>query len=133
MRYLLDTHTLLWMFHGDPHLSQAAAEAILSPANELFFSLAGYWEICLKYSLGKLTLKPGWPQVLDREMARNGIQWLPIQKEHLLGVLDLPFLHRDPFDRLLVAQARHEQMVIKICTCTTYRSCGKYRPSESLL
>lgn len=112
MRLLLDTHALLWAFAGAARLSSAAAESIRDPRHELFFSVVRQWEICIKIGLGKLSLVSGWERALEREMARNRIQWLPLKPEHSLGVISLPSHHRDPFDRLYVAQARREGLAI---------------------
>ena len=122
MKCLLDTHTLLWAFADYPRLGSDAKSALLAADNQLFFSLASLWEICIKVSVGKLHLMEGWPELLDNEMERLGIQRLTILQRHLLGVLDLPFHHRDPFDRLLVAQARCEALTI----ITADRNIGLY-------
>lgn len=112
MRALLDTHALLWMLAGDPRLGRVAAQVVTALDSELWFSVASYWEIGIKVSLGKLQLEAGWQATLQREMAQNRIQWLHVTPDHVHGVVDLPFLHRDPFDRLLVAQARHEALTL---------------------
>jgi PIN domain nuclease of toxin-antitoxin system len=111
VKLLIDTHAFLWFLTGE-NLSQAATEAFLDRANALYFSAASYWEISIKLSLGKLQLTANWPQLFDREMQINGIQWLPIEKEHCQGLLQLPPIHRDPFDRLLIAQARFAEMTL---------------------
>jgi PIN domain nuclease of toxin-antitoxin system len=112
MKILLDTHALLWSL-GDPEsLSPKAADTFLNPENNLFFSAASYWEICLKISIGKLSLDHHWEKTIDREMSRNGIQWLNLEKAHFIGMINLPWIHRDPFDRLLVAQAVCEHLTI---------------------
>lgn len=105
MRLLVDSHALLWLITGDHRLSPTGRASFLDPANELFFSAASYWEICIKVSIGKLTLSSDWSEVIDRELAVNSIQWLPIAKEHCQAVIALPLHHRDPFDRIIVAQA----------------------------
>lgn len=110
MKYLLDTHAFLWMLSADERLSQTAADLILDPTAELCFSMASYWEICIKQSINKIELRRNWPQVFDREIRRNGIQWVSIKTEHARGVIELPWHHRDPFDRLLVAQCRCEKL-----------------------
>lgn len=110
MKLLLDTHAFLWFVEGAADLSPVALHAILDESNAVFLSPASYWEICIKISIGKLALAPGWPRFLEREMRRNAIQWCPLKPEHMQGIVDLPFLHRDPFDRLLVSQARHERL-----------------------
>ena len=112
MNLLLDTHIFLWAIWGSDRLSTTARQAFLDPENTLYFSMASYWEICIKLSLGKLELAPDWQKVFDREMAFNGIRWLAIEKEHCQGNVDLPFIHSDPFDRLLIAQAKQEDFTI---------------------
>ncbi|NJN53718.1 MAG: type II toxin-antitoxin system VapC family toxin [Anaerolineae bacterium] len=111
MKLLLDTHTFLWSMTGS-HLSERARATFLNRENRLFLSAASYWEICIKIGIGKLALAANWPQVFEEEIAANGIQWLPIEKEHSRKVIELPLIHRDPFDRLLVAQALCEDMTI---------------------
>jgi len=96
---------LLWLITGDNRLSSVARASFLDPSNELFFSAASYWEICIKVGIGKLTLTSDWSEVIDRELAVNTIEWLPIAKTHCLAVMALPLHHRDPFDRIIVAQA----------------------------
>ena len=111
MKLLLDTHAFLWLMKGE-NVSQKAQDAFLDIDNDLYFSAASYWEICIKHSLGKLDLGENWNKIFDREMLLNGIKWLPIEKEHSQGIIDLPVIHRDPFDRLLIAQARAENMTM---------------------
>lgn len=111
-RYLLDTHALLWMISGSERLSEVARSVILDTNNQLFFSMAGYWELCIKISLGKLELQKNWERHLDNEMKSNDIQLLNIYPEHCREVLTLPWIHRDPFDRLLIAQCRVESAAL---------------------
>ncbi|MCP5099963.1 MAG: type II toxin-antitoxin system VapC family toxin [Chloroflexi bacterium] len=111
MKILLDTHTFLWSLSGK-HFSDQAQEVFLDPQNSLALSMASYWEICIKLSLGKLKLQSNWEQVFDQEMVANQIQWLSIEKEHCRKIVELPFIHRDPFDRLLIAQAICEDMTL---------------------
>lgn len=108
MKLLVDTHVLLWILQDDPSLSPVARNAYGDPANVLHFSVASYWELCIKLSLGKLRLADGWSSSIERELAENEVRWLPIQPRHVEAIVDLPWLHRDPFDRLLVAQCRAE-------------------------
>ena len=110
MNVLLDTHAFLWLVTGDDRLSETARKTFLNQENILFFSAASYWEICIKMSLGKISLKTGWFQTIQNEMEINAIQWLPIEMTHCAKVIKLPFHHRDPFDRMLVAQAITEKM-----------------------
>ena len=112
MKTLLDTHALLWLITGDERLSQTAKTIYLDKKNSLFFSAAGLWEICIKKSLGKLSLKSGWLKTIRDEMEANAIQWLPIEMFHCDELTKLPFYHRDPFDRMIVAQAMVEGMQI---------------------
>jgi PIN domain nuclease of toxin-antitoxin system len=112
MKILLDTHALLWCFSDSESLSQKASETFLNTENSLFISAASYWEICLKISIGKLSLDRHWEKTIEREMGRNGIQWLNLEKQHFIAVINLPWIHRDPFDRILVAQAVCERMSI---------------------
>ncbi|MGB9440822.1 MAG: type II toxin-antitoxin system VapC family toxin, partial [Desulfobacterales bacterium] len=105
MKVLLDTHAFLWLISGDDRLSETAQKTFLNPGNILFFSAASLWEICIKMSLGKLSLKSGWLKTIEDEMKINAIQWLSIEMTHCVKLINLPFHHRDPFDRMLVAQA----------------------------
>ena len=110
MKTLLDTHALLWLITGDERLSETAKKSFLDQENSLFFSAASLWEICIKKSLGKLSLKSGWLKAIQDEMKVNTIQWLPIEMLHCAELTKLPFYHRDPFDRMLIAQAMVEDM-----------------------
>jgi PIN domain nuclease of toxin-antitoxin system len=112
MKTLLDTHALLWLITGDPRLSNKAKEIFMDQENDLFFSAAAFWEICIKMSLGKLSLQPGWQDVIRDEMDANSVHWLAIEMAHCAVLPELPFYHRDPFDRMLVAQAMVENMQI---------------------
>jgi len=107
-RLLVDTHTLLWWLTDDPALSQPARDAIADPVNEPFVSAASLWEIAIKHSLGKLNA----PDDLPSRIADEGFAWLPISANHAWQVRELPLLHRDPFDRILVAQALIERLPI---------------------
>ena len=112
MRLLLDTHTFLWFVTNDPQLSENALEAVAEPANEVLLSPASYWEIAIKVGLGKLSLPmPPGDYVPDRLLS-SGVVGLPIEHGHALHVASLPYHHRDPFDRLLIAQAQIEQLTI---------------------
>ena len=112
MRLLLDTHVWLWMVVAPERLSAAARRLVLSEENELALSAASAWEIVIKHALGKLKL-PGEPAELVLEwMRRTGVTPLPVLHRHALQVASLPRLHRDPFDRLLVAQAQIEELTV---------------------
>ncbi len=110
MNVLLDTHALLWSITGDDRLSKTAGETFLNPENNLYFSAASFWEICIKLSLGKLSLKRGWFKTIQEEMRTNAIQWLPVEMQHCVELTELPFYHPDPFDRMLIAQAMVEDL-----------------------
>ena len=111
MNLLLDTHAFLWIVNDGP-LSKTARALFLDAENKLFFSAASYWEICIKLSIGKLSLADDWAEKFDVEMAANGIQWLPIEQNHCRKIMELPLIHQDPFDRLLIAQAICDAMTI---------------------
>src|SRR5438874_10812884 len=105
MRLLLDTHALLWFVLGDPQLSARARALIEDPANEKLVSPASYWELAVKISVGKYALNEPFEDFLRRGILGNGFGVLAIEFQHAAKVATLPFHHRDPFDRLLVAQA----------------------------
>ncbi len=108
MRVLLDTHAFLWLVTNDERLSEAAKSAFLDTGNSLFLSIASAWEMAIKVSLGKLTLSQPLEYLLPDQLGENGIGLLDIKLEHVLKLANLTFHHRDPFDRLLVAQAVSE-------------------------
>ncbi|AEJ62409.1 PilT protein domain protein [Spirochaeta thermophila DSM 6578] len=112
MNILIDTQAFLWAVSDSDKLSERAKEVFYNPQNVLYFSAASYWEICLKMSLGKLRLEKGWKKVIDREMSVNSIKWLKLKKEHMVRLLYIPWLHNDPFDRMLIAQAQMEKCAI---------------------
>ncbi|MGT0192958.1 type II toxin-antitoxin system VapC family toxin [Burkholderia pyrrocinia] len=103
---MLDTHIFLWIVTNDPKLSTRARE-LISAADERFVSSASIWEAAIKAGLRKLDIDVG---KLIRSISASGIRELPVRAVHGAAVRDLPHHHRDPFDRLLVAQARHEPL-----------------------
>lgn len=107
MRLLLDTHVLLWALAGE-RVSREAKAAIQDPSNAVLVSAASLWELTIKTSLGRLAM----PDDLAAVLADQDIEVLAITGAHALAVGELPALHRDPFDRLLVAQARAEHLVL---------------------
>ncbi len=108
MRLLLDTHMFLWWCAGDRRLTDAERRAIRDGANDVFLSAASVWEMAIKQVLGRLKL----PEAASAAVARLGIERLPIALEHAEATLLLPPLHRDPFDRMLLAQARVEGLTL---------------------
>lgn len=112
MRLLLDTHAFLWFIQDGAKLSPYAKTLIEDGSNEALLSIASPWEIAIKTRIGKLTLAEPFDVLVPREILRNDFHLLPIELAHLAVVADLPLHHRDPFDRLLIAQALVEQMPI---------------------
>ena len=105
MRILLDTCTFLWIAAGSRELSDAAREAFQQPDNEVFLSAVSAWEIAVKHALGRLPLPAPPHNYVPRLRDQHGILPLALEEEAVLHVSRLPDLHRDPFDRMLVAQA----------------------------
>ena len=112
MRILLDTHAFLWMIFGDERLDESIRAQIVHPQNEVFLSVATLWEIAIKVSLGKLDLAIPFEQMMEELLNRYAVRVLPISIAALVAVSKLPFHHRDPFDRLLIAQAIVENIPI---------------------
>ena len=112
MKLLLDTHIFLWFIMGSPTLGARARDLIEDVANEKFLSVASLWEIAIKYSLGKLILSAPFDELIPQQLRLNGFELLNIKVDHVAIVATLPFHHRDPFDRLLIAQAVAEKMPI---------------------
>lgn len=108
MRILLDTHALIWLFHRDPTLSPAAKKVIADGRNQVVVSAVTAWEIAIKRAAGKLRLQVDY----HGGLSRYRLTPLSISTEHALAVESLPWHHRDPFDRLLIAQARLEGLVL---------------------
>jgi Uncharacterized protein conserved in bacteria len=105
MNLLLDTHVLLWWMADDPALGDRARDAIADPANGVWVSAASAWEIAIKAGLGRLTLPGPVAEVLPAVLVENDFSPLPITVEHGLRVSEMPPVHADPFDRILIAQA----------------------------
>lgn len=112
MKYLLDIHTLIWFLMGDKQLSDKARRLIDNPSNEKFLSIASLWEIGIKMSLGKLALGKSFERLFPEQLHFNRIQILDITVGSLTKLTTLPFHHRDPFDRLIIAQALVEGIPI---------------------
>ncbi|MCH8042443.1 MAG: type II toxin-antitoxin system VapC family toxin [Planctomycetes bacterium] len=112
MKILLDTHCFLWFFTGDAKLSNNARSAIESASNEKLISVASFWEMSIKSSLGKLDLQLPFAELAARVLTETDSTLLALTVSHLAVLQQLPFHHRDPFDRVLVAQAQDEGLTI---------------------
>jgi PIN domain nuclease of toxin-antitoxin system len=112
MRLLLDTHALIWLAENDSNLSAAARQALRDDGNDLICSVASIWELAIKASLAKLKLGSPLETTFRRTLEENGFMILSVEYRHAAHVLTLPWHHRDPFDRLLVAQAILEQLTL---------------------
>jgi PIN domain nuclease of toxin-antitoxin system len=112
VRALLDTHTLLWWASDDESLTPVARSAIANKTNDVFLSAASTWEMAIKIAIGKLTLSLPLASFVLSQISQHEFKPLPITHTHTYQVRDLPPFHRDPFDRLLIAQAMVENLVI---------------------
>ena len=110
MRYLLDTNVFIWFAMDDKNVYPEHKSIIKSPDNEIVISIVSLWEIGIKYALGKIDLKGSLPELFTA--VENDFQMLvlPIERKHILKAIELPFHHRDPFDRLIYAQSLTENM-----------------------
>lgn len=111
MPYLLDTHSLIWFFEGNSKLPDSARQIICTPENIIYLSVASLWEMAIKISIGKLTLSQPLEKVIER-LPEESISLLDISPKQILQVLTLPLHHRDPFDRMLIAQALSEDLTL---------------------
>ena len=111
MNLLLDTHLLLWAAATPERLSANARTQIEAPENKLFFSAASLWEIAIKHGLGRTDFQVD-ARVLRRGLLDNGYSELPITSEHAVAINTLPLIHKDPFDRILIAQAMVEGIIL---------------------
>ena len=126
MDLLLDTHSFLWFVWGDPKLSLTAKSLIEDKANQKYVSMASVWEIGIKVGIGKLTLAKPFSQFLAERLDGNGFVILPIERAHIVQVVSLPQHHRDPFDRLLIAQSFVEGIAI-VSADTAFDAYGVHR------
>src|SRR5690349_21779316 len=106
MILLLDTHTFIWWDSEPERLSETAFALCKDQTNTLLLSMASAWEIQIKYQLGKLNLRMPLADIVSSQQGSNGLKFLPISFSHILALQNLPMAHRDPFDRLLAAQAK---------------------------
>ena len=112
MRVLLGTHAFLWWIAGTPALGRRATAAVANADNEVLFSLASCWELAIKHSLGKVRVPGSLDRFIPEHLTLNGFALLGVERRHVLRVANLPFHHRDPFDRLPATQALEEQLAI---------------------
>jgi PIN domain nuclease of toxin-antitoxin system len=112
MKLLLDTHTFLWFVNDNPKLSDHLKDLIENTNNVSYLSIASLWEMSIKFNLGKLTLDPNYEEFVEREVTTSTVRLLNIELEHLRINSTLPFHHRDPFDRLIIAQSIAEEIPI---------------------
>jgi len=124
VKLLLDTHIVLWAAGQPEKLSDSARTLLTTPENKLFFSVASLWEIVIKRGLGREDFKVN-PQRLRKMLITHGYSELAVAAEHVLAIEMLPLLHKDPFDRLLLAQARTEGMLL----LTVDASVSQYKES----
>ena len=110
MKLLLDTHTFLWSLGDTSQLSTTVTELIEDPSNHLYLSMASVWELAIKASIGKLQAPTNLEEYINTQLETRDIELLPISLGHVTMVRNMPRLHGDPFDRLLIAQASLEQM-----------------------
>lgn len=127
MKLLLDTHLLLWAAGQPDRLSTEARALIDAPDNELFFSAASLWEVVIKNGLGRHDFKVD-ARLLRRGLLDNGYSELPIGSEHTVALESLPLIHKDPFDRILVAQAQVEGITLLTADPCVARYPGPVRP-----
>lgn len=112
MKVLFDTHAFLWWADEPDRLSTKASEIIQDKRNVLILSLASVWELQIKIQLGKLELKMPLGDLIASQQQKNRVRLLPVKLPHILALATLPSHHRDPFDRILIAQARTESVVL---------------------
>lgn len=111
MKYLLDTHVLIWLLNGDNVLSKNVLEIIKNPKLELFVSIVSFWEISIKRSLGKFDISYSTRDLIN-ETKNSGIKIIGVEPNHIFNLEELSLHHRDPFDRLIIAQSKAENMLL---------------------
>ena len=111
MQLLIDTHILIWFLEGNKLLPKSRRQIIANPQNDIFVSIASLWELAIKISIGKLTLAKSLADVI-KQITAEDIEILQISPDHTLQVSTLPFHHRDPFDRIIIAQSQIENFAV---------------------
>jgi PIN domain nuclease of toxin-antitoxin system len=112
MRLLLDTHTFLWWDETPAKLSPTALQTVQDPTNTIFFSAVTVWELQIKIQLGKLQMRMTLKQVVEEQQRDNRLELLPLSLSHIYALDNLQMHHRDPFDRLIIAQAQAASLAI---------------------
>jgi PIN domain nuclease of toxin-antitoxin system len=112
MNLLLDTHTFIWWDDNNQRLSSAAQDALTDPDHTVYLSLVSIWEMQIKVQLGRLDFNLSIAQKVAGQRQQNGLLILPLREAHIYALSELADHHRDPFDRLLIAQARHEGLTL---------------------
>ena len=115
MKLLLDTHTFIWWDSTPDKIPAATFRQLENMENEVYVSIASLWEIQIKTQLGKLTLEADLATLVQQQQTENGIRLLPISLPHILDLNQLPYHHKDPFDRIIVAQSRTELATVVTC------------------
>jgi PIN domain nuclease of toxin-antitoxin system len=110
MNILLDTHVFLWLRSSPEKIPEKVLSAYYDLNNEIFLSVASIWEIQIKHQLGKLVLELPLDRLIDEQCVNNGLQLVPIETYHIYALDELPFHHKDPFDRLILVQAQLEKL-----------------------
>jgi PIN domain nuclease of toxin-antitoxin system len=110
VNFLIDTHVLIWMTIEPDRLSESVSKIVQNRKNSLFLSMASIWEMQIKLQIGKLTLRLPLDQLIEDQSSINGVNILNIKASHVYGLSDLPLVHKDPFDRMLISQSRAESM-----------------------
>ena len=123
MKYLLDTVVWVWSVHSAERINKVGFDILESGDEEVYFSAASIWELSIKLRVGKLILPEPPARYIPKRLGQQGIRMLSVTPTHALRIYDLPTHHRDPFDRLLIAQALTEEMVI----LTADRAFEKYQ------
>lgn len=125
MRLLLDTHIFLWYITGDPRLPARVVSLIRDPANEAYLSAVSVWEIMVKYQLGKLPLPQAPDVYIPQQRQRHELDSLALDEASVTRLAQLPSLHRDPFDRMLICQAIQQDLTL-VSTDRTVRNYSTY-------
>jgi len=112
MRVLIDTHVFIWWTSDVKKLSSRVCDLLLDPSTEAILSMVSIWEMQIKLSLGKLQFRTALSELVDDEINRNRIELLPLSLSHIYALSNLPHHHRDPFDRILIAQSMDEDLQI---------------------